>query len=76
MTKPMYEDKSYQFVDDLMATLVVSKRGDIEIPPLPPRSAVRNIAPRTRQSKEELLAKHRSRFNKITRLQTARQANF
>ena len=47
-----------------MATLVAFKRGDTEVPPLPPKPAVRNIASITRPPKEELLAKHRSRFNK------------
>ena len=64
VAKPKYEDKSYQFVDNLMATLVAFKRGDTEVPPLPPKQAVRNIASITRPPKEELLAKHRSRFNK------------
>ena len=64
VAKPKYEDKSYQFLDDLMATLVAFKRGDTEVPPLPPKPAGRNIAPITRPPKEELLAKQRSRFNK------------
>ena len=64
VAKPRYEDKSYQFVDDLMATPVAFKRGDTEVPPLPPKPAVRNIASITRPPKEELLVKHRSRFNK------------
>ena len=35
VVKPQYEDKSYEFVDELMAALVAFKRGDIEVLPLP-----------------------------------------
>ena len=63
VAKPQYEHKSYQFVNDLMATLVSFKRSDTEVPPLPPKPAARNIAPNARPPKADLLATHRSRFN-------------
>ena len=63
LVKPQYEEKSYQFVDDLMADLVAFKRGDIEVPPLPQTPAAENIAPTARPPEEDFLAKHGSRFN-------------
>ena len=63
VAKPQYKDKSYQFLHDLMADLLAFKRGQIEVPPLPAKPAAANIAPTARPPKENLLERHRSRFN-------------
>lgn len=63
IAKPQYEDKSYEFLDDLMAALLAFKKGDIEVPPLPPKPVAANIARTIRPPKDDLLEKHRSRFN-------------
>ena len=60
--KPQCEDKSYQFLDNLMTDLIAFKRGLIEVPPLPPKPPAFNIAPTARPSKEILIERHRSRF--------------
>ena len=64
VVKPQYEMKSYQFLSDLMDDLVACKRDDTNVPPLPPKPAARNIATTERPPKEDLLDKHRSRFNR------------
>ena len=63
VAKPQYKDKSYQFLYDLMSDLLAFKRGQIEVPPLPAKPAAANIAPTARPPKENLLERHRSRFN-------------
>ena len=62
IAKPQYEEKSYEFLNDLMAALIAFKRGDVEVPPLPPKPAAANIAPTARPHKDDLLEKHRTRF--------------
>ena len=63
VAKPQYEEKSYAFLNDLMVSLLAFKKGDIEVPPLPPKPAAANIAPTPRPPKNDLLEAHRSRFN-------------
>ena len=63
VAKPQYEEKSYQFLGDLMTGLLAFKRRQIEVPALPLRPAAPNIAPTARPAKEDLIDKHRSRFN-------------
>ena len=63
IAKPQYEEKSYAFLSDLMFSLLAFKKGDIEVPPLPPKPAAANIAPTPRPPKNDLLEMHRPRFN-------------
>ena len=46
-----------------MTGLLAFKRRQIEVPALPLRPAAPNIAPTARPAKEDLIDKHRSRFN-------------
>ena len=57
-----YEEKSYTFLNSLMVSLLAFKKGDIEVPPLPPKPAAENIAPTARPPKNNLLEKHQSHF--------------
>ena len=62
IAKPQYEEKSYEFLNDLVAALFAFKRGDVEVPPLPPKPAAANIAPTARPHKDDLLEKRRTGF--------------
>ena len=63
VAKPQYEEKSYQFLEDLMTGVLAFKRGHVEVPPLPLRPAAADTAPTARPAKEGLIDKHRSCFH-------------
>ena len=64
VVKPVFKKKSKQHVRDMMHWVLESRATgedieEVEVPDLP-----RNIAPVPRPPKEELLARHASRFGK------------
>lgn len=62
VAKPIYEEKSYQFVHDLLSDTILLKKGEIEVPDLERPHLPQNIAPNPRGNKEDIIARHVSRF--------------
>ena len=62
MVKPIYEEKSYQFVHDLLSDTILLKKGEIEVPDFERPHFPQNIAPNPRGNKEDFIARHVSRF--------------
>ena len=63
VAKPMYEEKSYQFVDYLIRDTILLKQGAINVPPLQRPVLPANIAPTPRGNKEDIIEQHMSRFH-------------
>ena len=63
VAKPMYEEKSYQFVDYLIRDTILLKQGAINVPPLQKPVLPANIAPTPRGNKEDIIEQHMSRFH-------------
>ena len=61
--KSIYEEKSYQFVDDLIRDTILLKQGAINVPPLQRPLLPANIAPTSRGNKEAIIERHMSRFH-------------
>lgn len=62
VAKPIFENKSYQFVEDLMNDTILHKNGELNAPPLERPVLPQNIAATPRGNKEDIIAKHVSRF--------------
>lgn len=62
VAKPIYEDKTYQFVEDLVSDAILMKKGEIEVPCLERPNLAQNIAPTPRGNKDDIIARHVSRF--------------
>lgn len=62
VAKPIYKEKTYQFVHDLLSEVILLKTGVIEVPPTERPNLPQNIAPTPRGSKEDIIARHVSRF--------------
>ena len=62
VAKPIYEEKSYQFVHDLLSDTILMKMGEIDVPDLERPHLLQNIAPNPRGNKEDIIARHVSRF--------------
>lgn len=63
VAKPIYEEKSYQFVQDLIRDTIRLKQGAIDVPPLQRPALPANIAPTPRGNKEDIIEQHMSRFH-------------
>ena len=63
VAKPIYEEKSYQFVEDLMRDTVLLKQGAINVAPLQTPVLPANIAPTPRGNKKEIIEQRMSRFH-------------
>ena len=64
VSKPVLNDKSYEFVNDLMYDAVTSKLEKHHDSLLLPQNIPRNIAPKPRPEKSVLISRHKSRFRK------------
>ena len=62
VAKPIYREKSYQFVHNLLSETILLKKGEIEVPDLERPHLPQNIAPNPRGNKEDIIARHVSRF--------------
>ena len=62
VAKPIYEEKSYQFVKELMIDTILMKQGEIQVAPLQVPAIPANIAPVARGSKQDIISQHTSRF--------------
>ena len=62
VAKPIYEEKLYQFVHDLLSDIMILLKGEIEIPDLERPHLPQNIAPNPRGNKEDIITRHVSRF--------------
>ena len=62
VAKPIYEEKTYQFVHDLLRDTILLKEGEIEVPALERPNLPKNIAPNPRGNKEDIIERHVSRF--------------
>ena len=63
VAKPVYEEKSFQFVQDLLHDTISLKLGVIDVPQLERPALPQNIAPTPRGSKQDLVARQVSRFH-------------
>lgn len=64
VAKPIYEEKTHGFVEELMRDTISLKHGEIEVPVAPLQKPVlpQNIAPTLQGSKQEIVSQHMSRF--------------
>ena len=62
VAKPIYEEKSYQFVHDLLSDTTLLKKGEIEVPDLGRPHLPQNVAPNPHGNKDDVIARHVSRF--------------
>ena len=62
VAKPIYREKSYQFVHNLLSETILLKKGEIEVPDLERPHLPQNIAPNSRGNKKDIIARHVSRF--------------
>ena len=62
VAKPIYEEKSYQFVKELMMDTILMKQGEIQVAPVQVPAIPANIAPVARGSKQDIISQHMSRF--------------
>ena len=63
VAKPIYQEKSYQFVDDLIRDTILLKQGAIDVPLLQRPALPANIAATPRGNKEDIIEHHMSRFH-------------
>lgn len=61
--KPIYEEKSYQFVEELMRDAVLLKQGEINVAPLQGPVLPANIAPTPCGNKQEIIDQYMSSFH-------------
>lgn len=65
VAKPIYEEKTYQFVHYLLRDTILLKEGEIEAPALERPNLPKNIAPNPRGNKGDIIERHVSRFQEI-----------
>ena len=65
MAKPVLNDKSYEFVNDLLYDVVTSKLEKRHDSLVLPQKIPRNIAPKPRPEKSVVICRHKSRFRKL-----------
>jgi len=64
VVKPVLEEKSYAFIDELKTNMLRMCQGDIDIEPLDEVDLPKNIAKTPATNKQDLIQKHRSRFSR------------
>lgn len=64
VAKPIYEEKMYQFLEELMKDTILLKQAEMDVTLLQKPALPRNIAPLPEGNKHEIIAMHMYRFNK------------
>ena len=64
VAKPVLNNKSYEFVNDLMYDVVTSKLEKRHHSLVLPQNIPRNIAPKPRPEKSVVISRHKSQFRK------------